>query len=116
MRNVTIESCSFDITTKLQKKAETADELVALDININDSDMFNAILDGLEKDFRLTDFLFFQSTQDNNTDYYKLLSDIKVYIGSPSFRMKYPVKKKKAYNVIENFKKQSSRSKRNKCH
>ena len=55
--------------------------------------MSDSILEGLEKDFRLTDFLFFQSTQENN-DYMKLISDIRVYVNSPSFKMKYGRKKK----------------------
>lgn len=37
----------------------------------------------LQRDFRLTDFLFFQSTQDNS-DYHRLIADIKVYVNTPS--------------------------------
>ena len=99
MREITIESCFFEILSYFLKTADAADELVALDVKINDSAMCDAILEGLETDFRLTDFLFFQSTQDNN-DYYKLISDIKVYVNSPSFKIKYGRKKKKAYTSI----------------
>lgn len=88
LREITIESCSYDISTYLQKKADAIDTLIDLDININDNEISDQILEGLESDFRLTDFLFFQSTQDNS-DYHRLIADIQVYVSSPSFKMKY---------------------------
>ena len=93
LREITIDSCSYDIATYLQKKADAIDELIGLDIDVNDGDMSESILEGLEKDFRLTDFLFFQSTQDNN-EHLKLISDIRVYVNSPSFKMKYGRRRK----------------------
>lgn len=88
LRDITIESCSYDITTYLQKKADAIDALIDLDMTIDDNDMSDHILEGLERDFRLTDFLFFQSTQDSS-DYHRLIADIQVYVNSPSFKMKY---------------------------
>lgn len=48
--------------------------------------MSDQILEGLERDFCLTDFLFFQSTQDNS-GYHHLIADFQVSVNSPSFKM-----------------------------
>lgn len=82
LREITIESCSYDIPTYLQKKADAIDALIDLEVNVDDTDMSDMILEGLERDFRLTDFLFFQSTQDNS-DYHRLIADIEVYVNTP---------------------------------
>lgn len=63
LREITIESCSFDIANYLQKKVDAIDALIDLDVRVHDNDMYDHILEGLERDFRLTDFLFFLSTQ-----------------------------------------------------
>ena len=55
--------------------------LISMTTKISDQ-----ILEGLELDFRLMEFLFFQSTQDNS-DYHRLIADIQVYVSSPSFKM-----------------------------
>ncbi len=93
LREITIESCSFDIPTYLQCKADAIDALIDLDVNIDDNEMSDQILEGLERDFRLTDFLFFQSTQDNS-DYHRHIADIQVYVNTKSFKMKYGLKGK----------------------
>ena len=110
MRDITIESCSFDITTYLQKKADAIDALIDLDVNVDDNEMSDHILEGLERDFRLTDFLFFQSTQDNS-DYHRLIADIQVYVNSPSFKMKYGRRNKShKANVTYKFEKKKKNS------
>ena len=114
LREITIESCSYDIAVYLQRKADAIDQLIGLDINVNDSDMSDSILEGLEKDFRLTDFLFFQSTQTNN-DYLKLISDIQVYVNSPSFKMKYR-RNKRLYKSNLTLKSKNSKSEKGKYH
>lgn len=110
LRDVTIESCSFDIPTYLQKKADAIDALIDLDVNVDDNNMSDLILEGLERDFRLTDFLFFQSTQDN-LDYHRLIADIQVYINSPSFKMKYGKRgKSHKVNLTSKFQKKKKNS------
>lgn len=112
LREITIESCSYDITTYLQKKADAIDALIDLEINIDDNEMSDLILEGLERDFRLTDFLFFQSTQENS-DYHRLIADIQVYVNSPSFKMKYG-KRTKPFKA--NYTSNSKGKKRNTYH
>ena len=42
LREITIESCSYDITTHLQKKADAIDALIDLDVNIDDNENFRS--------------------------------------------------------------------------
>lgn len=59
LRDVTIDSCSFDIPTYLRKKADAISALIDLDVNVDDDTMSDIILEGFEREFRLTDFIFF---------------------------------------------------------
>ena len=93
LREITIDSSSYDISVYLQKKANAIDELIGLDVNVYGSDMSNSILEGLERNFGLTDLFFVQSTLQNRY-YLKLISDICVYVNSPSFKMKYGRRRK----------------------
>jgi transposase InsO family protein len=86
--NVTIESCSYDVDQYLQKKADAIDELVAVDVNIEDQELADSILQGLETDYRFSDFIFFYEAQ-VQTDYMDLIARITEYSSSTTFQRKY---------------------------
>lgn len=98
LRDITIESCSYHIPTYLAKKADAIDQLIAMDITCQDEQMCDLILEGLEMDTRLTEFLFFQSTQPNSS-YLKLITEIETYITTRSFQLKYGTKNKLKYKA-----------------
>lgn len=50
-----------------------------MDISCQNDQMYEIILEGLEMDIRLTEFLFLQSTQAND-NYHKLITEIKTYV------------------------------------
>ena len=52
-------------------------------------------------DTRLTEFLFFQSTQEND-NYHKLITEIETYVSTPSFKLKYGNTKKISYKAHSN--------------
>lgn len=68
-------------------KADAIDALADFDMTVGDSDMSDYILEGLEREFRLTDFLLFYLAQ-NNSNYLHLLADIRVYNNFLSFKAK----------------------------
>lgn len=110
LRDITIESCSYHIPTYLARKADAIDQLIAMDISVQDNQMCDIILEGLEMDTRLTEFLFFQSTQEND-NYHKLITEIETYVTTPSFKLKYGNNNKtnyKAHNNRRNFNKKST--------
>lgn len=62
------------------------DSLIDLEVTIDGSEMSDIILKGLERDFRLFDFLFFWLAQDNS-DYHR--QTMQVYVQTPLLKMKY---------------------------
>ena len=76
----------------LQKKANAIDELVALDMKINGSDMSDAFWKSWI--FVLQTSFFFKLIQDKN-GYYKLVSDIKVFVNRPPLRYNMEGKRRK---------------------
>lgn len=94
--------CSFDIRIYLQKKADAVDVLICQDISVDENVISDQFLERLEKKFRLTDFLFFQSRQDDS-DYHLLIADTLVYVNTSWFKVKYRSEGKthKAHLVIK---------------
>lgn len=90
--SITIESCHFNIELYLVKKANSIDELINVKQNVDDSEMCDKILNGLEKDHRLTEHLFFLSKAEPN-DYHKLMNDIREFANSTPFQNRYKTKK-----------------------
>lgn len=114
LREIIIESCLYDIPVYLQHKADAIDQLIGLDISVNDSELSDSILEGLERDFRLTEFLFFQATR-IHTDFLKLITDIQVYVNSPSFKTKYG-RKRRPYKSNLTVKSKNAKPNKNSCH
>lgn len=88
LREISIELYSFDIFTYVQIKADAIDALIDLDVKVVCNDMSDQILELVERDFRLTDHLSFQLTQEN-FGYHRFIADILVYSNSPSIKLKY---------------------------
>lgn len=72
----------------MQNGADAIHVLIDLNVQVDDNNMSDLILEVLEREFRLTGFLFFQSTR-INLDYHRLIADIQVNVNTFHFKMKY---------------------------
>lgn len=83
---------------------DAVDALIDLDVTINDNEIYDQILERIDRDFKLTDFIFFQSIK-NNSDDHCLRLDIQIYVKFSLFKMKH---RKKCENSKLNISKHST--------
>jgi hypothetical protein len=99
LREITIQSLHFDIELYLSKKADAIDALIAADMTVDDEEMCDLILEGLEKDYRFSDFIFFHSSKEQ-ADYISLINHIREYSQSKAFGSKYKTKNFRSKNEV----------------
>ena len=97
LKEIDIRQVSYNVDEYLRMKADAIDALIAVDVSIDEQDMCDSILEGLENDYRFSDFIFFHGAQDSK-DYMSLINRIREYTQSKAFTRKYKKKGFKTQN------------------
>ena len=115
LKEIDIRNTSFNVAEYLRLKADAIDALIAVDVEVNDQDMCDSILEGLENDYRFSDFIFFHGSQEAK-DYMDLINRIREYTQSKAFTRKYKKNHFKNKNEANFTQGKSTKKKKNNYH